>query len=49
MANRIVRVHKLGKQNKKKPGMTTNILTVPVSNLFCHNTDDKEIDMTLNS
>ena len=49
MANRIVRVHKLGKQNRKKPDITTNLITVLVSVSFCHNTDDKNIDMTLNS
>ena len=49
MANRIGRFHKLGKHNRKRPDMTTNIFTVPVSILFCYNTDDINIDMTINS
>ena len=49
MANRIGRVHKLGKQNKKGPGMNNNILTVSIESSFCHNKDDINIDMTLNS
>ena len=48
MANIIGRVHKLGKQNRKLSNMTTNITTVPFSISFCHNADDKNIDMTLN-
>ena len=31
IANIIVLVHKLGKHNRKRPDMTNNILTVPVS------------------
>ena len=31
MANRIDRVHKLGKQNIKQPAKTTNLLIEPVS------------------
>ena len=31
MANIIGQVQKLGKQNRNLPGMTTNLLTVPVS------------------
>ena len=31
MANITDQVHKLGKQNRKRPGTTTNIPTVPVS------------------
>ena len=34
MANRIVRVHKLGNQNREQPDMTTNLITVPVSLSF---------------
>ena len=49
MANRIGRVHKLGKQNRKQPDMITNLIKVPVSTLYSHNTNYKNIDMTLNS
>ena len=49
MANRIGRVDKLGKQNRKQPEMSTNIIKFPVSISLCHNTDDKYIYMTLNS
>ena len=48
MSNRIGRVHKLGKQNIKRPDMITNILTVPVSTSFYYNTYGKSIDMKLN-
>ena len=49
MANIIGRVHKLGKKNIKQPDMITDIIKVPVSISFSHNTNDKNIDMTLNS
>ena len=48
MANRIGQVQKLGKQNRKRPDMSTNIITFLVSILFCHNPDNKNIGMTLN-
>ena len=48
IANGIGRVHKIGKHNRKKPGMTTNPLTVPIQISKFHNTKDKKIDMTLN-
>ena len=49
MANRIGRVQKLGKQNRKQPETTTNLLTVPASILFCQNKNDKEIDKIIKS
>ena len=49
MANIIGRVQKLGKQNRNQPDMNTNLLTVSFLINFFHNTDDKNIDMTLNS
>ena len=48
MANRIVWVHNLGKQNRNPHSMTTDILKVSVSISKCHNTNDKIIDMTRN-
>ena len=41
--------YSLGNQNRKRPEITTNLLKVPVSINFCHNTDDKNIDMKLKS
>ena len=49
MTNRIGRVHKLGKQNRRQTDMNTNILTFPVFISFCNNTNYKNIDMTVNS
>ena len=49
MSNRIGRVHKFGKHNRKRPFTNNNPLTVPVSISKRHNTNDKNIDMTLNS
>ena len=47
MTNIIGRVQKLGKHNRKRLDMTTNLLAVPVSFSFCHNTDDRNKDTTL--
>ena len=49
MAKRIGQVHKLGKNNRNQPGITTNLLTVPLSISFFHSTNDKKMDMALNS
>ena len=49
MANRTSRVHKLSKHYIKQHARTDNLLTLPVSIWFCHNTDDKCIDMELNA
>ena len=49
MSNRIGRVHKLGKHNRKRPDMTTNLLKAPVLISSFHNIDDKNIYMTINS
>ena len=49
MAYGIGRLQILGKQNRKQSGMSTNILTVPVSISKCHNTKDNFFYMKLNS
>ena len=48
MANIIGQVQKLRKHKTDQPDMNFNILTVPVSISFYHNTYDKNIYMTLN-